>query len=1482
MSDFTTTKPAFRLGPCQQVGADGYREIDPKVVPGFSQPIKTHQVWTSILWPFETTNTVISVNHSNLMVFDPLQIILSSDGFALAHIDLNVNTGSLIPYVLGKPPTTTLYSPGTNPTNMTLHGSDPLGLWGGFNLPFPFGTNNGDISIHVPRLSSPQSLVESYGDWHVTAILGNAPDPVSDGQYLRITMAQGSPYIYCEHKGLSDHLIFNIKDGAKLWYENKNIFIFKDPSNNQTYAIFGPSGSYFDYTFADPLNRLIKINQTSKLKLFFSDLTSTQFFSIAILPYQLIGNLIYARPEVGPANNKYSDYRTLFGIPFYKVGTNNPSPTADLVSFFFGQYGGIIRGELSDGVKFPPPAGTLPWSASDYKKLYDFTNPNSSDYPLFQAIQFFEQHAFSFPIDTAISWIYDQSNAEVRCTYSVTTSLKRTGIGTTGINYSSDTLITLKPHHYKYLKNSDGLLSPNYAYTSARGPSYLMKGHTFETTYSYTGFVPEFPDLFTPYEKSDLNSWLGYFEDSFTPGDHPYEISAPSLVAASGTYTTGKALGRFTQLLPALTIMQKTDLKTRVMRYLNIILSNWFDPIDVVRDKAPQGAIKLIQGAPSASDSTVCYFHYNEKWNTLIGYPADFYAGTDLNDHHFHYGYFIHAMAYILLFGDVTDKAWVLSHSAIIEMMIRDCANWDRSDSMFPFLRFFNAFSGHFSASGWSLGSGNQESTSEAMNFAAGVLLWGYLTNNPTIRDLGIFLYTSQKVTLQEYWFDIDGTNFPKQLWWLDTEAYKNRFIQEYFYSDHFTTFQSDFMSDQCRYLLTNTYGSTYDYYTSDYISDYTSAFFRYDYNRPTISILKSASGEFATFFGAQPVFIYGIQYLPITHASTYLGLMPEKLLTIDSDLLPATKNFLNQGISYNSDALHTAKINFSSFYLMWNWADIFAEVRALYNPSQAVIDLAKLGLYKTESTIPLEYRSDRPATSAPAQPLVHAVYPPFSDTPLGEAGESKAHTYYWIHALSHLGVIQKDLVADIEMAVAFGPTQGNPQNFLVHQYVPSDRKVKFYHRNSGQQYCFKISDGPRLYHFTRTDALPDCTTECPEKDWHDDVEVVQGTIVTLGGSKAPGATYLWHNSDYFLGSIHDFPVQAQPLETTTYYLEVQSPTPACSQHYTITVHVTHLPVAIRNLTYPQTVCFSDPINISFHVSDNDNGLPVHYTLSGGVESDLTGTTTTNTTVSLVRHASDVSETLDYKLFVFMSDEIPVSDQQNFSVFVKNCEQSDTFVCPSIKFSHDLTINQGAFAVLGDAPAADTIYRWYSDKFYTNYLSSDFPLYVRPMSTTTYYVSSQSTIRPNCSDKDSITVRVNSGTLKISQLHYPATICKSDHIDIAVDFVVTGTNLYTNQIFYTVIGDGGINRAGSSTTDTPISLNWQIPSLESPLNYTITTRLSDLATCSDRVGFQIGLVNCTQAPVQSTSSLNIVILIFSSLFALILFYLSYSAFDLFF
>ena len=123
-------------------------------------------------------------------------------------------------------------------------------------------------------------------------------------------------------------------------------------------------------------------------------------------------------------------------------------------------------------------------------------------------------------------------------------------------------------------------------------------------------------------------------------------------------------------------------------------------------------------------------FCYNRTWGTLIGYPASYGSDDQLNDHHFHYGYYIKAAAEVVRH----DPAWAAPErwGGMVRLLIRDIASPNRKDEMFPFLRNFDPYAGHSWASGTALfaSGNNHESSSEAMNAWTGIILWGEATGD--------------------------------------------------------------------------------------------------------------------------------------------------------------------------------------------------------------------------------------------------------------------------------------------------------------------------------------------------------------------------------------------------------------------------------------------------------------------------------------------------------------------------------------------------------------------------------------------------------------------------------------------------------------------------------------------------------------------------------------------------------------------------------
>jgi endoglucanase Acf2 len=134
-----------------------------------------------------------------------------------------------------------------------------------------------------------------------------------------------------------------------------------------------------------------------------------------------------------------------------------------------------------------------------------------------------------------------------------------------------------------------------------------------------------------------------------------------------------------------------------------------------------------------------------------------------LNDHHFHWAYFIKAAAIIGMY----DIKWAHKWKPFVELLIRDVNNWDVNDKRFPLHRQFDNLVGHHYSSGHAgFASGNnQESSSEAMNFNSAVVMWAMQVGNTEARDVGIYLYASETAAIEEYWFNVGDDVYPEEIY---------------------------------------------------------------------------------------------------------------------------------------------------------------------------------------------------------------------------------------------------------------------------------------------------------------------------------------------------------------------------------------------------------------------------------------------------------------------------------------------------------------------------------------------------------------------------------------------------------------------------------------------------------------------------------------------------------------------------------------------
>ncbi len=333
-------------------------------------------------------------------------------------------------------------------------------------------------------------------------------------------------------------------------------------------------------------------------------------------------------------------------------------------------------------------------------------------------LQEFSQHAYAFITDTKVSWNYDKNTAELTSHFQTFTEAKE---GT-----ATETFAALYPHQWLHSNN----INTNYEYQSPRGVMKTFKGNTFSTSLKNNGIIPALPMALSPQDSMILYTFI---EDEFQVSN--------TYVTQEDTYWMGKRMGRQADLIQLANQVDHFTARDKFINDLKAELEDWFQADDGETDRG--------------------YFYYDSNWHTLIGYLTSYGTERNITDHHFHYGYFIKAVATIAQYDQdwASDNQW----GGMAKMLVQDANNWDRNNNMFPFLRCFDVYAGH----SWANGSANshfgndQEASSEAMNFAAATYFFGLNTEQDDIRDLGLFLYLTEASAIEQYWFDKDQQVFP-------------------------------------------------------------------------------------------------------------------------------------------------------------------------------------------------------------------------------------------------------------------------------------------------------------------------------------------------------------------------------------------------------------------------------------------------------------------------------------------------------------------------------------------------------------------------------------------------------------------------------------------------------------------------------------------------------------------------------------------------
>ncbi|WP_170309895.1 glycosyl hydrolase [Seonamhaeicola maritimus] len=332
----------------------------------------------------------------------------------------------------------------------------------------------------------------------------------------------------------------------------------------------------------------------------------------------------------------------------------------------------------------------------------------------------YKKYAYVFPTNTEVAWNYNVANGVVTSTFTASVNVKDGSLTNTNM------LMGLLPHQWSNLSSSSATPS-GYSYDNVRGEIKTLDGNTFTVENTFKGILPTMPDV-------------ANFSASFNPADLHAKISQienDGLATWTDSYNEGQVMNRLIQTARIADQMGNTEARDKMIATIKERLEDWLT---------------------YESGEVAFLFYYNNDWSAMLGYPAGHGQDNNINDHHFHWGYFIHAAAFMEQF----EPGWANDWGDMVNLLIRDAASSNRNDTQFPFLRNFSPYAGHCWANGFAtFPQGNdQESTSESMQFNSSLIHWGTITENDAVRDLGVYLYTTEQTAVEEYWLDMYERNF--------------------------------------------------------------------------------------------------------------------------------------------------------------------------------------------------------------------------------------------------------------------------------------------------------------------------------------------------------------------------------------------------------------------------------------------------------------------------------------------------------------------------------------------------------------------------------------------------------------------------------------------------------------------------------------------------------------------------------------------------
>ncbi len=343
-------------------------------------------------------------------------------------------------------------------------------------------------------------------------------------------------------------------------------------------------------------------------------------------------------------------------------------------------------------------------------------------------LKLFEPHGYCKITDTRFTYAYNPATARVTNTFTVSTTPfdSHANVGTMQVLFR---------HQYLYSPEALGG-GTGLSYYGPKGEAKIIEGNVFNDIMTYYGSVPELGKAAKRFNEAQIVSLVN--------GLFAFSQYGAYKTANYDDYNYFRSIAIWTQAAEIAHQIKRPDLRDNLLDHAKMVIEDFL--------KSPDGD----------NIATV----YSPEVNFMTTFPNSFNSYAGMYDYHFVVSYMAYACGMVAKFEKIRsgNLDWVQQYKPMVDLMIRNIDDYRRemtapSDPKapwFPYLRYFDPYAGH---SWFANYCEAQEAVSESVLFATGAMMWGDVTDNDSLRDMGAMLYVTESEAGRQYWFNYDNAD---------------------------------------------------------------------------------------------------------------------------------------------------------------------------------------------------------------------------------------------------------------------------------------------------------------------------------------------------------------------------------------------------------------------------------------------------------------------------------------------------------------------------------------------------------------------------------------------------------------------------------------------------------------------------------------------------------------------------------------------------